>query len=100
MDTRKIFILSKIRKAEKYKYHVFSHTWISTFYKFLKPSIQMCACMPHIYDVKAEEIRNPQGAIWKGKNGDSGQWIWSKACYALNTLFWWSPTPYMMKIHQ
>lgn len=33
----------------------------------------MCACMPHIYDVKAEEIRNPQGAIWKGKNGDSGQ---------------------------
>lgn len=25
------------------------------------------------YDVKAEEIRNPQGVIWKGKNGDNGQ---------------------------
>lgn len=23
--------------------------------------------MPHIYDMKAEKIRNPQGVIWKGK---------------------------------
>lgn len=29
--------------------------------------------MPHIYDVKAEKIRNPQGVIWKGKNEDNGQ---------------------------